>query len=298
MPSLVGALAAIALAVLVLLGWATGIQPLSAFLPGALPMKANAALLLLLLGGAVAIRVASDRHQLTGILAGIVLAIATATAFEYVTGIDLGIDRLLADDVVERGAPYPGRMAVWAVVGFGAGALAVAALGRTWRGWRPSPALAMVDLVIGGLGVLGYLYGATDLTSIGSSTRIAFPAALGFVMLAGALAAADPAHGIMQLLRDPGPAGQIARRLALTAALVVPLGRWLVLGFVRSRVLEAPLGTALMVIFQLVILATVGTWVIDRARRAEQSRERVRQDRDQVLENTEDLICVADAERC
>ena len=197
-----------------------------------------------------------------------------------------------------RGRHTPGRMAVWAVVGFGAGALALAALGRTWRGWRPSPALAMVDLVIGGLGVLGYLYGATDLTSIGSSTRIAFPAALGFVMLAGALAAADPAHGIMQLLRDPGSAGQIARRLALTAALVVPLGRWLVLGFVRSRVLEAPLGTALMVIFQLVILATVGTWVIDRARRAEQSRERVRQDRDQVLENTEDLICVADAERC
>ena len=224
------------------------------------------------------------------------LAIASATAVEYATGIDLGIDRLLADDVAGQGAPYPGRMAVWAVVGFVAGALALAALGRTWRGWRPSPALAMVDLVIGGLGVLGYLYGATDLTSIGSSTRIAFPAALGFVMLAGALTAADPEHGIMQLIRDPGSAGQVARRLALTAALVVPLGGWLVLGFVRTRVLDAPLGTALMVIFQLVILATVGTWVIDRARRVERSRAHARRDRDQVIENAEDLICVADAE--
>ncbi len=217
MPALVAALAAVALGVVVLLGWATGLQQLSAFLPDALPMKANAALLLLLLGAAIASRVSANRYRLAGILAAIVLAIASATAFEYATAIDLGIDRLLAQDSAEPGAPYAGRMAVWAVVGFGAGALALVMLGRTWRGWHPSLALALVDGVIGGLGVLGYLYGATDLTSIGSSTRIAFPAALGFVMLAGALTAADPGHGIMQLVRDPGSAGQIARRLALTA---------------------------------------------------------------------------------
>ncbi len=296
MPALIAALATVALGMLVLLGWATGLQQLSAFLPDALPMKANAALLLLLLGAAIASRVSANRYRLAGILAAIVLAIASATAFEYATRIDLGIDRLLAQDVAEPGAPYAGRMAVWAVVGFGTGALALVTLGRTWRGWHPSLALTLVAGVIGGLGVLGYLYGATDLTSIGSPTRIAFPAALGFVMLAAALTAADPEHGIMRLIRDPGSAGQIARRLALTAALVVPLGGWLVLGFVRARVLDATLGTALMVIFQLFILATVGTWVIDRARRVERSRARARRDRDQVIENAEDLICVADAQ--
>ncbi len=78
--------------------------------------------------------------------------------------------------------------------------------------------------------------------------------------------------------------------------LVVPLGGWLVLGFLRTSSFDTAFGIALMVILQLAILATVGTWVIDRARRAEQSRARARRDRDQVLENAEDLICVADAE--
>lgn len=87
--ALLPALAAIAVGLLVLLGWVSGSATLRAFLPGALPIKASAAFLLVLLGVVLA-----------------VLATASATALEYATRVDLGIDRLLGADVVEPGARY------------------------------------------------------------------------------------------------------------------------------------------------------------------------------------------------
>src|SRR5664279_2909451 len=88
MPAILAALVAVAIGVLVLLGWVSGLQALSAFLPGALPMKANAALLLLLLGAALAVRATSRRPRLVGALAIVALAVAFATAVEYATGVD------------------------------------------------------------------------------------------------------------------------------------------------------------------------------------------------------------------
>ena len=296
MPAILAALVAVAIGVLVLLGWVSGLRALSAFLPGALPMKANAALLLLLLGAALAVRATSRRPRLVGALALVALAVAFATALEYATGVDLGIDRLLASDVARSGAPYPGRMALGAVIGFGAGGLALLMLGRTWRGWHLSAFLALIVAVIGGLGVLGYAYGANELTSIGSVTQIAFPAALGFVVLTAGLIAADPQHGLMRLLRDPGLAGQLTRRLLPMAMLVVPIGGWLRLELTQAGVFDQQVGTALWVIFEILVLGALGAWTIEGALRVERSRVEAQRERDRVLETSEDLMCATDAE--
>jgi len=172
-------------------------------------MKANAAVLLVLSGTTLTLQGSGRRTRVEDALAIVILGVATATALEYVAGVDLGIDRLLAPDVAQPGAPYAGRMAVGAVLGFAVTALALLVMGRSWRGWHPSAFLAIVAGLIGVLGILGYLYGASQLTSIGSVTQVAFPAALGLSVLAAGLVAADPEHGLMRLLRDPGLAGQL-----------------------------------------------------------------------------------------
>ena len=63
-PALGAALIAVALGLSVLLGWVSGLGALSAFLPGALPMKANAALLLVLLATALAVHAVGHRPRL------------------------------------------------------------------------------------------------------------------------------------------------------------------------------------------------------------------------------------------
>jgi hypothetical protein len=143
-PALGAALIALALGLSVLLGWASGQQALSAFLPGALPMKPNAALLLVLLGTALAVHAVGHRPRLVDALSIVVFAVSFATALEYATGVELGIDRLLASDVAQSGAPYPGRMALGSVIGFGVGAIGVLSLGRTWRGWHLTGFLALI----------------------------------------------------------------------------------------------------------------------------------------------------------
>jgi PAS domain S-box-containing protein len=295
-PALLAALVAVALGLFVLLGWASGLGALSAFLPGALPMKPNAALLLVLLATALALHAVRHRPRLVDALAIVVLAVAFATALEYATGVDLGIDRLLGSDVARSGAPYPGRMALGSVIGFGVGAFGLLSLGRTWRGWHLSAFLALIVALIGGLGVLGYAYDAHELTSIGSVTQIAFPAALGLVVLAAGLIAADPQHGLMRVLGDPGMAGQMARRLVPTIVLVVPIAGWLKLALVQAGFFDDPLGVAVMVSFEVLVLGSVGVWTGGGILRAERARAEAQHESDRVLDSSEDLICATDAD--
>ena len=129
--ALLAGLLACTVGVVVLVGWAAGLELLRSFLPGALPMKANAALLLVLSGTALALRGSGRRTRVEDALAIVVVGIAAATALEFATGADFGIDRLLVSDVAQPGAPYAGRMALGAVIGFEATGLALLAIGRS-----------------------------------------------------------------------------------------------------------------------------------------------------------------------
>ena len=289
-PTFLAAVAAFALGVVVLLGWATGIQRLTTILPDAVPMKANAAFLLVLSGAALAVPASGHRPRLVGAVAIVVLVVASATALEYATGIDLGVDRLLASDVARPGAPYAGRMAVSAVIGFAACALGVLSLGHTWRDWHPSAFLALIVAVVGGMGVLGYAYSASQLTSIGSVTQVAFPAAIGLVLLAGALIATDPEHGFMLLLRDPGLTGRLTRRLVPTALLALPLIGWLELEFTRAGLFHDQAGDAVLVSFEALVLGAVVVWTAGGVLQAEQARDTEREVAEQALHGSAVLL--------
>jgi PAS domain S-box-containing protein len=295
-PSSLAALAAVSIGLIVLAGWATGVDALRSFLPNAVPMKANAAVLLVLLGTAVAMNVAGYRPRLSRALAVVVLLVALATALEYATSRDLGIDRLLVADVAQPGAPYPGRMAFGSVVVFVAGSLAVLLLGRAWRGWHPTAILAIVVAIVGSLGVIGYFYGAAEFTTIGSASQIAFPAALGSMALSVSLVAADPRHGLMQVLTDRGLAGRLARRLAPMIVLVVPLGAWVRLQLEQAGVLKEQTGSAVVVSLEVFLLGIFGVWTAIGILRLERGRAADLRQREGVFETSDDLICAMDVE--
>ena len=281
-PALVAALVAIAIGGLVLIGWASGLQPLRSFVPVGPPMKANAALMVVLLGAALAMRAARYRPRLADGFAIIVVGVASATAVEYATGLDLGIDRLLAPDVVLPNAPYAGRMAMSTAVALLAASLAVVSLGGRQWGRHARTAVIVVVGLAGAAGVLGTMYGVRQLTNFGSATQIALPTALAFVVLFGGLIAADPQHGLMPLLRDPGLAGKLTRRLTLTTVLVLPLAGWLKLLLVEAGILDDRLGTAVIVAVEILILGAVGTWTAGGVLRLERSRAAAQRERDEV----------------
>ena len=274
--SIVAAIVVVTLGLLGFAGWVTGPRWLSELLPGTLPMKANAAVSLVLLGAALGLSVAGSgpRSPLVRALGLVVLLISTATAVEYVTGIDLGIDRILAADIAAPGAPYPGRMAVGAMVSFIAAALAILSLGRPWQGWHPSTVLAGVVAVVGGLGVLGYLYGAEQFTRTGSMTQIAFPAALALLVLSVGLVAARSDQDVMRVLTDRELSGQLTRRFLPTALLVVPFSVWLMLQLEQVGVLDERDGAAVVVTFEILLLGVIGVWMAGRTLRLEDSARR------------------------
>jgi PAS domain S-box-containing protein len=267
-PAFIGALA-LALAIVVLIGWLSGNPALTTFIPGAVPMKANAALLLGLAGLGILLRATGHVRRGAPILAIAVAVVTLATGLEYLAQVDLGIDNLLASDTVISGGPYPGRMAVMTVVAYGACSVALLLLGRTWRGLHPSEPLALVAGAIGALGVLGYAYGAVPLTVIGSETRISLPASVGFVLLAGGIIASDADHGLTRILRDPHLSGRLARRLVGIALVILPLTGVFANQLGQLESVGPANATALLVVLQLVALLVAGGWVIEGTRRIE-----------------------------
>ncbi|MBI3748735.1 MAG: PAS domain S-box protein [Chloroflexi bacterium] len=260
---------ALGLGLVVLAGWAFSAYSLTSFLPGTLPTKANAAVLLALTGAAIVVHATGRGKRFVGLLAAVVGLVVIVTAIEYVARVDLGVDNLLFKDVAAQGAPYPGRMAIVSVVGFGASAGALLLLGRTWRGIHPSEVLALVAGSVGALGVLGYAYGAAQLTSIGSDTRIAFPTSLGFIALASAIVASDAEHGLTRLLRDPHLSGRLARRLVVVVILVLPVAGMLAINFGQPVSRNAASAIATLVVLELVTFVIVGGWIIEGTRRVE-----------------------------
>jgi PAS domain S-box-containing protein len=259
----------------VLAGWALGLPLLTNWVPGLVQTKVNAALCFVGLGGALgAHQVLPGRRGiwLSRVLAMGVIAIAGATLLEQVTGIDLGIDQIFVADLASAASPHPGRFAVQTAIAFLSAAAAVLLLGRGVRGIYPSELLAVACGVVGGISMLGYLYGAPELLSVGSSTQVSLPASLALIATCGSLVVTEPDHVLVRLTTDAGIAGQVMRRILPAALVVVPLGAWLRLVGERASLYDESVGLSIMVTFEALVLVGVGAWTTGRVGRLEEER--------------------------
>jgi PAS domain S-box-containing protein len=183
------------LGLIVLSAWFLDIAWLRAVVPGAVEMKANTAVGLMLAGGALYIfsgRPAPKREALARVMTLSVTALGLATLSQYLFGWNLGIDELLVRDRAHAYNAILGRMAPASALSFGAIGIALMLL----RSSRLRPLAWLMSSLVAGIGavsLLGYLWNATELVSDEVLPPVAIHTALAFIVLGG---------GSMLALRD------------------------------------------------------------------------------------------------
>ena len=254
------AAAAIAIAAVVLLGWLIDAHVLRAFSTGAVAMKTNAAVGVVMAGVAVLLKVGAPprRRRLTGDglgLACIVLGLVTLA--EYATGWQPGIDELLFSEALTAvRTSSPNRMAASAALCLILLGAAVVLMGRGLRRTAVAQCLAGVVGVLGVLALAGYGFGSSLLYQWRRSTAAAIPAGIAFLLLGSAVVVAGRGPPL-SVLTSRGPGGMLARRL-LPLIVVIPLGVGLLLHVGGEQGwADAGLQTALAALVTIVLLASL-----------------------------------------
>ncbi|HEY7375853.1 MAG TPA: ATP-binding protein [Polyangia bacterium] len=201
---------------------AVGDGALTGILPGEPPMTPNAALALLLLGIAGALRAREDagpvRRTLSVVVALAALAIGFVTMAEYALRIDLHVDRLLMPRAPGHGRPSP--LTALALV-----CLAVASLvfdARIAARVRPSEWLIVAAGMMALTALLGFLLDAERLYRLDRAPLIgiSLPTSVGLLVTALGMLLERPGAGVMLVATSPGPGGRQLRRFALPAVLL------------------------------------------------------------------------------
>jgi signal transduction histidine kinase len=262
LPALLGG-AVTGAGLLILLGWATGIESLRSIVPGFIVTLPNTAVAFVFGGAALLLLRSGDvpETQRRGGLAcgGLVLAIGGLSFLERTFGLDFGIDLLLFADAV-RAYPYlpPGQMATNTALGFVlAGAalvlLAHEGVGRSW----PREVVATTGLVIAALAIVGHMFGAEPLYAVDRHTGMAPLTALCLALLQGGILAARPQRGGAALLMGRDRAASLVRRLLAVTILVPLLTGWLWLLGQEAALFSRAGGMTLLTIVTIVVLVVV-----------------------------------------
>ena len=257
---------AIAVGVVGLLGWVLDVETLKSAFTGPVTIKANAAMCLILLGGALLLLAPQEpQGRLPGAAAGaramaaVALSVAGLTFLQHVGGFDFGIDQLLFREVPGAVATAsPGRMGPPASLSFVLAGLALLLLNvRTPRGGVPSQWLALLVGLIALFPLIGYAYRIQPLYGIARYTGIALHTAIAIAVLSAGLLAVRPTEGWMRVVCADDAGGVTARRLLLPAILLPLALGWLRTVGERAGLFDAAFGRALMVVSMIVIFTAL-----------------------------------------
>ena len=224
--------------VLVLVGWWRDIHVFISLVRGWPVMLPNSALMFVAGGSAAVLlgpeRLPDWRRRLGRVLAAAVLWLSGLTLAEYVTGWDLGVDRLLFHDLPASWSAFPGRPSAQTNLSFCMSASALLLLNKkTRRGHRPSEYLALSSVALALLALLGYVHDARPLyglTAILAHTGMAAHTAAALMLLNLAILFARPGAGGVAILASEEPGGFMARRLLLVTLGVQFVGIFLIIG--------------------------------------------------------------------
>lgn len=272
----VAGIGAVALGLLVLLGWSFDLTACKSVLPGQATMKANTALAFVGLGAALVLFRRGGRgswpHWAGGAGACLAMLLATLTLAEYLAARDLGIDQwVFHDPFPQEGLAFPGRMAPATACGIlllGTGLLALEA--RRWL-WL-AQALLLAAMAVGLLALVGYLYGVSSLYSMGGFNSVALHTAVTFLVLGAGILCLRPDEGLLGLLTSNSMGGHVARRLVPVAILMPLFLGWLRLTGQRAGLYDMEFGLALFALSNVVLFTVVIFWNAAALRRADQER--------------------------
>jgi hypothetical protein len=214
------------------IGWPANIPRLTDWDNNGISIQPNAAIAATTAGTALVL-LTFGFHRFAAGLGVFVALIGGSALFEYVSGVQLGIDDLLMFNRTwgRVGVLFPGRMGPpgaisWTVIGI---ALALTSLSKTagvsigrFRAKALVPILSLLTASISTLSIIGYLYGASRLYTIPTVTVIAFQTATFIFAASLALVMTAPEYGPMRIITEDSAAGMLVRRI-LPALIVLPI---------------------------------------------------------------------------
>ena len=298
----------IVLGCIVLAGWQFDIPTLKSVLPGQSTMKANTAIVFILAGASLWLRVneKSDRkvYLAAQACAGSAAFLSLLTLGEYISGLNFGIDQLLYQDPQTAEAAHPGRMSMTSAFIFVLLGIALLILDAEFsRNFLPSQFLALIAGGFSAIALIGYLYGVDSLYSVGPYSSMAVHTALGSALLSLGVLCARPQKGFMQIAVTETAGGIVLRQLMpLTIVILVVLG-WLRLQGQQAGFYDTNFGLALMVLLSAGSLSFV-LWLnagrldrIDAQRGLAESALSVSEQRFRaLLENSWDAVALFSAD--
>ena len=283
-----------------LIGWMSGMPSLTEWVPRQPPMMPNAALGLLAIGIAGALRRRSEPSPailaLSVLAAALALAIGVATLFEYVLDVDLHIDAVLFHSRIGLNPARPSPPTALAITLLASGILLYDS--RPQARFRPSEWLILCAGIVAFVALTGLLLGAGPLYRFTHAPMIgvALPTSISVLAISAGLLLERPNAGIMRVATSRGPGGVILRRLA-APSILGPL----ILGIVASR-LASVLGVrdfALMVATLAVSMTLVGLGLLTITalllNRSYEALELNRAETRDLVAHASDGIFIADA---
>ena len=268
-----------AIAAVVFVGWAAGVDAMQRAFVGSIHMLPNTAVGFMLASASLWLQrrpvVSPTARRVARVLAGVVFLLGAITFTERITGWSAGIDLLLfADRVRERPYLPPGRMATNSALIFTLAGAALLTLDVVTRGGRrPARWMSSFGLAVASLALVGYLYGVRALYSFDTAAAMALPTAFCFFLVHLGVLCARPDGGWVGLLVDRDGGGMLARRL-LFAVIAVPV--FLGLVWVQAReaeIVSREVGVATFVVATVAILLTIAMRGASAVRASERARQ-------------------------
>ncbi|MDE2181121.1 MAG: GAF domain-containing protein, partial [candidate division NC10 bacterium] len=265
---------------LALVGWWLDVTVLKTSVLGLPTMHANAALTFVLIGVSLWLLRAEStggwRRRVAQVCASIVvligLLVISEYLYEYLSGEDLGIDRLLLQ---ARGAPAPhlnpGRMAFVSALNFvllGGAILLLDVPSR--RGYQHAPFLAVVVTASALLTLVAYLYGGAAIHQAYPFVTVAPHTALLFLALSIGVVFARAQHRIVDVVMSDTTTAAAMRRLLVVSILLPILAGWVRLKGQQFGFFGTEFGLALIVVFAIIALTASIYWQTMSLIRAEE----------------------------
>jgi len=203
----------------VIAGWLFNIPILRSFFAGSIEMKFNTAAAFIFASVALLLMNSSAssqrRHTAAKILAGLVVALGTASLAEWILGIDLGIDQLIIHE--QPSAVYtsaPGRMAPNTALCFMcAGGAMLVGYYRLGKSYLIVHLFCLAGMTIAFLGVLFFIYGLGAIYSNLGISQMAIHTASCIIVLNMGILWSRPDIGIMPFILGSTGAGLVVRRM-------------------------------------------------------------------------------------
>ncbi len=213
--------------VVVIGGWAGGVDALKSVVPGFASMKVNTAIALGALGAALALTGMDKRYRPVGnASAGVALIIGVLTLAEYAFRWDAGIDQLWFKDLATSHTAAPGRPAVaTAVMATLLGAALLCAGRPALAGGRT--VAAVIASVLAWATLTGYVFGPQALHEVALFDSVALHTAVLMLLLGLGVLAADPVSWLIRTALTRSTGGVICRWLLPPAILAPPIFGWL-----------------------------------------------------------------------